>query len=224
MVMPTKRGAEVEDAKRKLLEHLGREVDDPRVIEAMERVPREAFVPEASRDLAYEDIPVPIGNEQTISQPYVVALMLAALALKRTDTVLEIGTGSGYQTALLAELASEVTSVERIPHLADSARERLASLGYSRVRVELAVRKLGWETGAPYDGIIVAAGAPKLPHGLMEQLGVGGRLVVPVGSHGSQDLMKVSRSADAFSVETLGSCRFVPLIGDGAWPETENQA
>ena len=187
----------------------------------MERVPRELFVPERSRHLAYEDIPVPIGEGQTISQPYIVALMMRGLAVRRTDKALEIGTGSGYQAAILAELASRVISVERIAALAESARERLASLGYINVDVVLAEERLGWEREAPYDAMVVAAGAPKLVRGLMDQIAVGGRLLIPVGSRDSQRLMKVTRTGEGFSVETMGECRFVPLVGEEAWPETE---
>lgn len=184
-------------------------------------------MPESGAHLAYEDTALPIGEGQTISQPYIVALMVGALELRRTDKVLEIGTGSGYQAAILAELAARVVSVERLSSLADSARERLQSLGYVNVEVRLAEEGLGWPREAPYDAIVVAAGAPRLPGELMEQLTVGGRLVIPVGLMGtmeSQELMKVTRTADSFSVRTMGECRFVPLIGKGAWPETDPQA
>lgn len=217
-------GLELEEAKRRLMDRLRSEVPDDRVIEAMERVPREMFVPEESRHLFYEDVPAPIGEGQTISQPLIVALMLRALELRRSDRVLEIGSGSGYQAAIMAELAGEVIGVERIGSLADSARERLASLGYTNVEIVHAERRLGWRRGSPYDAIIVAAGAPKLPSELMEQMAVGGRLVIPVGSMESQDLMKVTRTADAYSVRTLGPCRFVPLLGEGAWPEVEEES
>ena len=204
-----------------MVERLRMDVSDPKVIRAMERVPRESFVPESSAHLAYEDIPRPIGEGQTISQPYIVALMISALELRRTDKVLEVGTGSGYQAAVLAELAVAVISVERIESLADSARERLESQGYSNVNVCVASPQLGWPEEAPYDAIIVAAGAPKLPRELIEQLVLGGRLVVPVGSNESQELMKAQRLADGFSIRTLGPCRFVPLLGKGAWPEED---
>ena len=194
---------------------------NPKVIEAFERVQREDFVPVASASLAYEDIPLPIGDGQTISQPYIVAIMASALELRRTDKVLEIGTGSGYQAALLAELAGQVVTVERINALADAARGRLENLGYSNVKVYLAGTELGWSEESPYNAIIVAAGAPKLPRELVGQLTVGGRLVIPVGSMESQELMKIVRTEDGFSVRTLGSCRFVPLIGRGAWPEED---
>lgn len=201
-----------------MVERLRMDVSDPKVIRAMERVPRESFVPESSAHLAYEDIPRPIGEGQTISQPYIVALMISALELRRTDKVLEVGTGSGYQAAVLAVA---VISVERIESLADSARERLESQGYSNVNVCVASPQLGWPEEAPYDAIIVAAGAPKLPRELIEQLVLGGRLVVPVGSNESQELMKAQRLADGFSIRTLGPCRFVPLLGKGAWPEED---
>ena len=204
-----------------MMDRLGREVPDEAVIGAMERVPREAFVPEESRHLAYEDIPVPIGEGQTVSQPFIVAMMVRTLELRRTDKVLEIGTGSGYQAAILAELVDRVVSLERIQSLADSARDRLTSLGYTNVEVVLAEKRLGWEKEAPYDAIVVAAGAPKLLRELMDQMAVGGRLVIPVGSLKSQELMKVTKIADSYSVHTLGPCRFVPLIGEGAWPESE---
>lgn len=207
-----------------MIERLRSEIPDERVIQAMERVPREEFVPGESRDLAYEDIPVPIGEGQTISQPFIVALMVRALELNRMDKVLEIGSGSGYQAAVMAGLAARVISVERIQSLADSAGERLVSLGYNSVEIVYAEKRLGWEMEAPYDAIIVAAGAPKLPQELMEQMAVGGRLVIPVGSLASQELMKVTRSAEAYSVETLGPCRFVPLLGEGAWPEEQSRS
>ena len=214
-------GEQLEDAKRRLIDRLRKEISDENVIRAMERVPREAFVPQESRHLAYEDIPVPIGEGQTVSQPYIVALMVRALELRRTDKVLEIGTGSGYEAAILAELAGRVVTVERIVSLAESAKERLTSLGYDSVEVVVAEKRLGWEKEGPYDAIVVAAAAPKLLRGLMDQMSIGGRLVIPVGSKANQELMKVTRSDDAYSVQTLGACRFVPLIGEGAWPDAE---
>ncbi len=214
------RDPRLDKARRRLLDDLRREVSDDRVLEAVARVPRELFVPEKSRRRAYDDNALPIAHGQTISQPIIVALMLSALDLRRTDRVLEVGTGSGYQAALLAELADTVVTVERIPELADSARGRLESLGYNSVSVVVAGDAIGWESAAPYDAIVVAAGAPKLLRGLMEQLADGGRLIMPVGSLQSQQLMKVTRSDDGFSVQTLGACRFIPLIGDEAWPES----
>lgn len=201
------------------MDRIGRDVDDPKVLQAMGRVPREKFVPEPHALMAYDDIPLPIGQEQTISQPYIVAMMVSALELRQTDRVLEVGTGSGYQTAILAELARQVVSVERIKLLADSARERLEALGYTNFEVLQAGQELGCPAKAPYDAIIVAAGAPKLPQELMEQLATRGRLVIPVGTRESQELMKVSRSEVGYSFRTMGACRFVPLIGEDAWSE-----
>ena len=184
----------------------------------MGSVAREAFVPASSAHLAYEDGPLPIGEGQTISQPYIVGMMVSALELRRTDRVLEVGAGSGYQAAVLSRLAKEVVTIERIESLVGYATERLAAEGYSNVAVRLAGPGLGWTKGSPYDAIIVAAAAPRLPMELVDQLVVGGRLVVPVGSKEDQEVMKVSRTEDGFSVRTLGPCRFVPLVGPGAWP------
>lgn len=187
----------------------------------MERVPREAFVALSYRAAIYEDVPLPIGEGQTVSQPYIVAYMVSSLELRRTDRVLEVGTGSGYQAAILAELAAEVVSVERIESLAESAKPILESLGYANVKVVQAIRELGWPEEAPYNAIIVAAGAPRLPRGLMEQLDTGGRMVVPVGSLHDQELMKITRTLDGFSIRALEACRFVPLVGEGAWSEDD---
>ena len=207
------------EAKRRLIDRLLREISDERVIDAMRRVPREEFVPADCKHLAYDDIPLPIGEGQTISQPYMVAIMVQALEPRQTDRLLEVGTGSGYQAAVLAGLAARVISVERVASLIEPARLRLCSLGYANVEVVVAEDSLGLIREAPFDGIIVAAGAPKLPRDLMRQLADGGRMVIPVGSRESQELMKVSRSADTYVVQTLGACRFVPLIGEGAWPD-----
>ncbi len=188
----------------------------------MERVPRELFVPLESRGLAYEDIPLPIGLGQTISQPYIVALMTEALELKGPEKVLEVGTGSGYQAAILAELAKWVVTVERYPQLIDSAAKVLKSLGYRNIEIHLAEKTLGWPKGAPYDGIIVTAAAPRVPQELLDQLAEGGRLVIPVGSRYEQDLLKVVRRDGKTRAENLGACRFVPLIGEGAWEEVDS--
>ncbi len=210
---------EPEHARRRLLDRLRREIDDPWVVEAMERVRRELFVAPSLAHVAYDDTPLPIGEGQTISQPYIVAVMVSALELRRTDSVLEIGTGSGYQAAIIAELARRVVTIERIGTLAESAAERLKALGYANVEVHRAANALGWSSEGPYNGIIVAAGAPMLPRGLMKDMAPGGRLVVPVGSRNAQELMKVTRTADSFSIKSLGPCRFVPLVGEQAWPE-----
>jgi len=210
----------LEEDKRRLVQSLRREISDERVLRAMERVPREMFVPALSRHLAYEDIPLPIGEGQTISQPLIVALMTQALMLKGPERVLEIGTGSGYQTAVLAELAREVVSVERYASLANEARRRLGQCSYTNVQVLQALAdRLGWPEGAPYDAILVTAGAPHIPLDLLRQLGAGGRLVIPVGSRYEQTLTRVIKSDHGLTVNNLGGCRFVPLVGPGAWPE-----
>ena len=184
----------------------------------MGRVPRERFVPASMAASAYDDAPLPIGEGQTISQPFIVAVMVTEMEVRQTDRVLEIGTGSGYQAAILSKLAASVISVERIPSLAAGARERLARLGYWNVAVHEASAELGWPPGGPYDAIVVAAAAPRLPRELIDQLTPRGRLVVPVGSRDAQELMKVTRAGDGLSVRTIAPCRFVPLIGEGAWP------
>ena len=209
---------EVRQARRRLLARLRREIGSERVVRAMERVPRTAFIPPMSWHMAYEDIPLAIGHGQTISQPYIVAVMTAALDLQKTDRVLEIGTGSGYQTAVLAELAGRVVTVERVPSLAASARIALEALGYGdRVAVHSAGEALGRPENGPYDAILVTAGAPKVPGRLLRQMSPGGRLVVPVGPRTEQDLLRIDRADNAFSIRRLGPCRFVPLIGSGAW-------
>ncbi|MBI2305153.1 MAG: protein-L-isoaspartate(D-aspartate) O-methyltransferase [Chloroflexi bacterium] len=210
---------DIQWARSKLLEQLRREIRDQRVIQAMERVPRELFVPRACRHLAYGDIPLLIEEGQTISQPFIVALMTEALELKGDEKVLEIGTGSGYQTAILAELARWVVSVERHPKLAQSARELLNQLGYQNVEIHIAEKTLGWPLGAPYDAIIVTAGAPQVPPELLELLVVSGRMVIPVGSRYNQDLLRILKLETKITTVNLGPCRFVPLIGEGAWQE-----
>ncbi len=185
----------------------------------MSRIPRELFVPPEYCYAAYEDMPLGIGFGQTISQPFIVALMTQALGLKGSEKVLELGTGSGYQTAILAELAKWIVSIERIPQLAESARQVLDKLGYANIEIHTAGEALGWPDGAPYDAIIVTAGAPHVPDALLEQLALGGRLVIPVGSRWEQDLLKVTKRKKGNLVESLGGCRFVPLIGKGTWEE-----
>ena len=209
--------AGLERAREDLLKYLDREIADKRVVEAMRRVPREAFVSPEEYQAAYNDRPLGIGFGQTISQPFIVALMVQALELKQSEQVLELGTGSGYEAAILAELAQKVVTVEAIPELAESAKEVLDRLGYSNIEVHVAAKTLGWPTGAPYDAIIVSAGAPSVPQVLLEQLAWGGRLVIPVGSRWQQDLLKVTRLRKGNRTENLGGCYFVPLIGEGAW-------
>ncbi|PIU55239.1 MAG: protein-L-isoaspartate O-methyltransferase [Chloroflexi bacterium CG07_land_8_20_14_0_80_51_10] len=211
------------DADRaRLIRHLRQEISNDRVIRAMERVPRELFVPPPSQHLAYEDIPLPIEMGQTISQPFIVALMTDALELSGQERVLEVGTGSGYQAAILAELAHLVISVERHQRLIELASRTLNSLGYRNIEIHLAGEILGWREGAPYDRIIVTAGAPQVPQELLDQLAEGGRLVIPVGSRYEQQLLKATKRKGRITTQDLGGCRFVPLIAKGAWKEDEN--
>jgi len=199
---------------------VARGIRDPRVLEAMRRVPRELFVPEASLALAYADRALPIGSGQTISQPYMVAAMTEALLLEGGERVLEIGTGSGYQAAILAELASEVITVERHSELAEAARATLALLGYRRVEVLVGDGTLGLADRAPFDRIVVTAGAPRVPEALRRQLSdQGGRLVIPVGSPAQQWLTIVVCEGGRLTETTREACVFVPLLGRDGWPE-----
>jgi protein-L-isoaspartate(D-aspartate) O-methyltransferase len=209
--------ADLEWAREHLLKYLDHEIADKRVVEAMKRVPREAFVSPEQYQAAYDDRPLGIGFGQTISQPFIVALMVQALELKENEKVLELGTGSGYEAAILAELAQKVVTVECIPELAESARQVLDKLRYSNIEVHVAGKTLGWPERAPYDAIIVSAGAPTVPQVLLEQLTWHGRLVIPVGSRWQQDLLKVTKLRKGNRIENLGGCYFVPLIGEGAW-------
>lgn len=209
----------LEKDREKLIQHLRCEIEDERVLDAMGRVPREFFVPTLSRCFAYDDRPLPIGEDQTISQPFIVALMTQALLLTGSEKVLELGTGSGYQAAILAELVHQVITVERMKKLARAAESTLEGLGYANIEVKLAQRTLGWPAEAPYDAIIVTAAAPKIPQTLVDQLIVGGRLVIPVGSRWEQDLQQVIRRDEGVTVKSLTRCRFVPLIGEEAWDE-----
>ncbi len=192
-------------------------IHDARVLAALARVPRHAFVPPHLLPHAYEDRPLPIGHGQTISQPYIVALSTEALALRPLDRALEIGTGSGYQTAILAELAGEVYTVERVPELAASAEERLRTLGYTNVRFRVGDGTLGWPEEAPFDAILVTAAAPRVPNPLLAQLAPGGRMVIPVGGRVSQELVLVRRDGDRWVQRRLCPCTFVPLIGEEGW-------
>jgi len=197
-----------------------RGIRDARVLAAMEKVPRHLFVNEALRDQAYNDSPLPIDGGQTISQPYIVALMTEAMELTGKDKVLEIGTGSGYQTAILAELAEHVFSIDRVASLASAARRLLESLNYYNVAIRVGDGTYGWREEAPFDAIIVTAGAPNIPRTFVEQISIGGRLVIPVGGRHSQALIKITRLAEDPSdvkKEDLGGCRFVNLIGEYGW-------
>jgi protein-L-isoaspartate(D-aspartate) O-methyltransferase len=196
----------------------GRDIVDERVLEAMERVPRELFVPEAERIRAYDDAALPIGHGQTISQPYMVARIAEVLALRGDERVLDVGAGSGYQAAVLAELAGEVFTIERIPELAEHAKRNLEAAGYADVHVEVGDGTLGLPEHAPYDAIAVAAAAPALPQRLYEQLETRGRLAVPVGGRGGQRLELIIRSPEGPAVVKSVPCRFVPLVGEGGFP------
>ena len=192
-----------------------RDIEDERVLTAMERVPRHLFVPEEFRDRAYADTALPIGSGQTISQPYMVARICEALSLHGNERVLDVGTGSGYQAAVLAELAGEVHTIERLPELADTARGRLEEAGYGeRVHVHVGDGTLGLPEYAPFGAIAVAAAAPELPQSLYEQLEPRGRLVVPVGKRHGQQLQLVVRSPEGPAIVRSVSCRFVPLLGE----------
>jgi protein-L-isoaspartate(D-aspartate) O-methyltransferase len=202
---------------------IARGIRHPAVLRAMATVPRERFVPALDAPDAYEDSARPIGHAQTISQPYIVALMAEAISPEPTDRVLEIGTGSGYATAVLGELVAEVYTVERLPALAAAARTRLAELGYRNVHVREGDGTLGWPEHAPYDGIVVTAGGPDVPEPLLPQLRVGGRLVIPVGpTPRAQELVRITRGvAGEYARESLGRVAFVPLIGEAGWPEPD---
>ena len=197
----------------------GRDVVDERVLEAMNRVPRELFVPDEYREHAYEDAALPIGWGQTISQPYMVARIVETLGVDHDDRVLDVGTGSGYQAAVLAELAGEVVSIERLPELAERARACLALAGYDRVELHVGDGTLGVPERAPFDAIAVAAAAPGLPEALYDQLRPGGRLVIPVGGRLGQRLELIVRSPEGPAVVRSVPCRFVPLVGEQGFGE-----
>ena len=206
-------------ARRKMVKEqlVARQIKDRRILNAMKEVPRHLFVEEGLWHQAYGDFPLPIGEGQTISQPYIVALMTEALQLKGDEKVLEIGTGSGYQAAILAKLTKQVFSIERISAMASRARKLLDELGYANVLIRVSDGTYGWEEEAPFDGIIVTAGAPEIPSTLVEQLKEGGRLVIPVGDEHSQVLLKVVKKESGYREEDLGGVRFVKLIGDHGW-------
>ena len=203
-----------------LRQHLkARGIHDPRLLDAMARIPRERFIDDSLRAEAYADRALAIDCGQTISQPYIVALMTQALALRGDERVLEIGTGSGYQTAILAELARDVVSIERHAALSQQAAARLKELGYDRVKLVVGDGTLGWPAGAPYDRILVAAAAATAPQHLIEQLAPGGILVIPVGGRDQQMLQAIRKVGDEPLIEPLSACRFVPLVGEEGWPE-----
>jgi protein-L-isoaspartate(D-aspartate) O-methyltransferase len=208
-------------ARAQMVEHQlrARGVVDSKVLEAMLGVPRQEFVPQRNRASAYDDRPLSIGGGQTISQPYMVATMLAALQLRAQEKVLDVGTGSGYQAALLSLLAREVVSIEIVPKLARNAQMTLRRLGHSNVRVVVGDGSVGWPEGAPYDAIVVAAGSPRVPAPLLAQLADGGRLVIPVGESTSQRLLRVRKRNRGFETEELMWCEFVPLVGQEGWAD-----
>lgn len=199
-----------------------RGIGDPAVLRAMEEVPREAFVPEGLVPMAYRDSPLPIGQGQTISQPYIVALMTEALELAAHERVLEIGTGSGYAAAVLSRIAKKVYTVERRLKLARTAEARFRQLGYDNIQVHVGDGTLGWREHAPYEAIVVTAGGPEIPEALLEQLAVDGRLVIPVGAKPDiQQLVRVRRNSEqGYQRENLGSVRFVPLVGEAGWQQS----
>jgi protein-L-isoaspartate(D-aspartate) O-methyltransferase len=203
-----------------------RGVRDSYVLEAVRRVPREAFVAPGYEEFAYEDVPLPIGEGQTISQPYIVALMIEAAEVKPGDSVLEVGAGSGYAAAVMAQIADRVYAIERLPSLANSARQRFKNLGYDNIDLRVADGTRGWPEAAPFDAIMVAAGGPEVPSALKEQLAIGGRLIIPVGEEARyQTLTKLTRKSEAeFEEENLGAVAFVPLIGEQGWAEDGRRA
>lgn len=210
-----------DEMRRRMVEEqlVPRGISDKKVLEVFGNVPRHEFIPEEFWESAYNDYPLPIGENQTISQPYMVALMTECLNLKGGERVLEIGTGSGYQMAILAEIAKEVYSVERFQELADNAKKALDRLGYANCRIMTGDGTLGWEEYAPYDGIIVTAGAPGIPESLVRQLKDGGRLVIPIGGGFSQVLTIVEKKGRAITTKEVCGCIFVPLVGKEGWPD-----
>jgi protein-L-isoaspartate(D-aspartate) O-methyltransferase len=196
---------------------VARGIKDQRVIAAMRKVSRHLFVEEALQGQAYSDHPLPIGDKQTISQPYMVALMTEALALTGKEKILEIGTGSGNQAAILAECAAKVFSIERIRSLAIRARKLLLDLGYFNVEIKFTDGTVGWSDESPFDAIMVTAGAPDIPQPLIDQLKVGGRMAIPVGDANIQDLIRITKTEDGIKKEDFGGCRFVKLIGKHGW-------
>ena len=198
-----------------------RGVEDALVLHAMRKVPRHVFVPPDYSDSAYADRPLPIGHGQTISQPYMVAVMTEAMKLEGREKVLEVGTGSGYQAAILAEIVDHVVTLERMPELARKATETLRQLGYVNIEVVVGDGSEGYPPRAPYDGVMVTAGAPDIPPVLVDQLAEGGRLVIPVGNSFQQTLTRVTRRGDGRQIERLEGCVFVPLIGKYGWAERD---
>lgn len=220
--MPSKERNKYERQREEMVKRQieARGITDSGVLAAMRKVPRHRFVSEALRDQAYGDFPLPIGDQQTISQPYIVAEMTQALQLGGEDRVLEIGTGSGYQAAVLAEIAYRVYTIERIHSLLIRSRRIFDELHYHNIITRLGDGTKGWPEEAPYDAIIITAGAPRIPDTLIAQLGPGGRMIVPVGDQHSQELVKIFRDEKGIHRTNLGGCRFVKLIGEHGWQES----
>jgi len=204
-----------EEMVKRQLESRG--INDPNVLAAFRKVPRHLFVSEALMDQAYGDYPLPIGEQQTISQPYIVAEMTQALELTKDDRVLEIGTGSGYQAAILAQIVFRVYTIERIHPLLVNARRLFSELRYHNIVTKYSDGTTGWEDESPFDAIIVTAGAPEIPQPLVNQLADGGRMVIPVGNEYSQELIRITRDEDGVHTKNLGGCRFVKLVGEHGW-------
>ncbi len=206
-------------ARDEMVKHqlIRRGIKDPKVLDAMRKVPRHRFVSQALRNRAYDDCPLPIGHSQTISQPYIVALMTEYLEMTGGERVLEIGTGSGYQAAVLSEIADKIFTMERHTALASQARKVLDELGYDNIVMRTGDGTIGWKQFAPYDRIIVTAGSPHVPESLLKQLADGGRMVIPVGDKYGQDLMVVDRHGDDIETTKAGGCVFVPLKGREGW-------
>lgn len=221
--LPTTEPTSFEKERREMLEVQlrRRSIRDERVLEAMFQVPRHEFVPTAFLKAAYDDRPLPIGEAQTISQPYIVAAMTQAARVQPEDKVLEVGTGSGYQAAILAYLGAKVYTIERNPQLLEAARARLAHLGFSGIQVIGGDGSEGYRAAAPFQIILVTAGAPDVPPSLLDQLANGGRMVVPVGDLVHQDLLLIFKHDQQIARRVLDPCQFVPLIGKGGWPEKE---
>jgi len=212
---PLKFERQREEMVRNQLEARG--IADPKVLSAFQKVPRHLFVSEALRDQAYGDFPLPIGEQQTISQPYIVAEMTQSLELKAEDRVLEIGTGSGYQAAILAEIVYRVYTIERIRSLFMNARKLFDRLRYHNILTKYSDGTVGWADESPFDAIIITAGAPEIPEILIHQITVGGRMVLPVGNRYSQDLIKIYKNDEGIHQSSLGGCRFVKLVGEHGW-------
>lgn len=217
--MNRSRAAEREEMVERQIEARG--VTNSRVLHAMRTIPRHVFVPESHSREAYEDYPLPIGNGQTISQPYIVAVMTELLSPEIGDTILEIGTGSGYQAAVLAACNTTVISIERIPQVAEQAVKNLAAADVKNVRVIVTDGTLGYSDEGPYNGILITAGTPEIPKPLLDELADGGRLVAPVGDRAIQDLVRVKREGETYHTQRYGAVRFVPLIGTYGWKNEE---